>query len=42
MTQRDVSTALQLFVAAAMALGLAQVMGFTNPYWAAMPVWVVH
>lgn len=42
MTQRDVSTALQLFVAAAMALGLAQVMGLANPYWAAMPVWVVH
>lgn len=42
MTHRVISTAVQLFAAAAMALGLAQMLGLANPYWAAMPVWVVH
>lgn len=42
MTDRHLSTALQLFIAAALALGLAQGLGLANPYWAAMPVWVVH
>lgn len=42
MTHREISTAVQLFAAAAMALGLAQMLGLANPYWAAMPVWVVH
>lgn len=42
MTGRHLSTALQLFIAAALALGLAQGLGLANPYWAAMPVWVVH
>ncbi|RII37986.1 hypothetical protein DL237_15055 [Pseudooceanicola sediminis] len=33
--------AVQLFVAAACALALAWMLGLHNPYWAAMPVWVV-
>lgn len=34
--------ALQLFTAAALSLVLAWWLGLANPYWAAMPVWVVH
>ncbi len=34
--------ALQLFVASAAALAIAKLMGLANPFWAAMPVWVVH
>ncbi|ATN32276.1 hypothetical protein ACO34A_00405 [Rhizobium sp. ACO-34A] len=37
-----VSLALQLFVAAALALTLAWWLDLANPYWAAMPVWVVQ
>lgn len=33
--------AAQLFVATAAALGLAWALGLTNPFWAAMPIWVV-
>lgn len=33
--------AVQLFTAAAGALGLAWLLGLHNPYWAAMPIWVV-
>ena len=33
--------ALQLFAAAAIALTLAVLLGLQNPFWAAMPVWVV-
>lgn len=33
--------ALQLFLAASVALGVAWGLGITNPFWAAMPVWVV-
>jgi uncharacterized membrane protein YccC len=34
--------ALQLFIASAAALALAKMSGLANPFWAAMPVWVVH
>lgn len=33
--------ALQLFLAASVALGVAWALGLPNPFWAAMPVWVV-
>lgn len=33
--------AARLFIAATLALAAAQMLGFHNPYWAAMPVWVV-
>lgn len=33
---------LQLFTAASLALGLAKLLGLHNPFWAAMPVWVVQ
>lgn len=33
--------ALQLFAASAIALALAVLLGLHNPFWAAMPVWVV-
>lgn len=33
--------ALQLFAAASIALSLAVILGLQNPFWAAMPVWVV-
>lgn len=34
--------ALQLFIASAAALGIAKMFDLANPFWAAMPVWVVH
>ncbi|WP_171060668.1 FUSC family protein [Poseidonocella sp. HB161398] len=37
----DVPRAAQLFIAAFGALSLAHALGLTNPFWAAMPVWVV-
>lgn len=40
--RQTVFLALQLFVAAALALALARWLDLANPYWAAMPVWVVQ
>nr|WP_256368356.1 FUSC family protein [Mangrovicoccus sp. HB161399] len=37
----DFPRAAQLFIAAFGALALAHALGLTNPFWAAMPVWVV-
>ncbi|MBC2775246.1 FUSC family protein [Rhizobium sp. AQ_MP] len=34
--------ALQLFIASGLALGFAKQLDLANPFWAAMPVWVVH
>ena len=38
----NISLAARLFLSASLALGLAYMLGASNPYWAAMPVWVVH
>lgn len=40
--RQTVFLALQLFAAAALALTLARWWDLANPYWAAMPVWVVQ
>lgn len=39
---RSLSLTLQLFLAAACALACAKALGLSNPFWAAMPVWVVQ
>lgn len=40
--RRTLTLAAQLFAAASIALAAAKWLNLSNPYWAAMPVWVVH
>lgn len=40
--RQTISLGLQLFASAVLALALAHWLNLANPYWAAMPVWVVQ